>query len=123
MRKIILTVLGVILILGGCAHGYNKGPEITDEKLAQLIIGETRKSEVIVIFGGMPTNQIRNGDGSSSLTWAHTRIKRDFIFSQHDVSVTAITCIFDKDGILQNYSMVGHQNMQETWVDPGDFEK
>jgi len=101
------------MVLAGCAP-IHVGPEISHDKLNQLVVGKTTKSEVIAMFGALPTGQSRSSIGTSTLTWTHTR--KDYnpwIGIYLPAASDVVTVTFDKDDLVQSFNYGGYQGQRE----------
>jgi hypothetical protein len=114
MRNLFLALAIIMFMaLAGCGP-IHTGPQISHSKLDQLVIGKTTKSEVIALFGELPSTQSRTGSGLSTFTWIHTR--RDYnawLGVYLPAASDSVTVIFDKDDVVQDYSFAGMQNQRE----------
>jgi len=115
MRKVILALIMVAVMgLGGCSTHF--GPQIDHSKLNQLVIGQTTKSQVIALFGAMPSSQSKNGKtGLTTLTWVHARkdvhpVGLVYVPGARDI----VTAVFNKDDVLQDFTYIGSQNWGES---------
>lgn len=111
-------LLFLIVGLNGCGP-IHKGPQISHNKLSQVIEGKTTKAEVLALFGSFPTNQTRDSSGLTTLTWIHTRSDYNWVIGIYLPAATdTVTVVFDKNDIVQRYSYGGSQNSREVWHDP-----
>jgi hypothetical protein len=104
--------------LVGCGP-IHTGPLINHGKINQIVEGQTTKSEVIALFGNMPSTQTRDSSGTTTLTWVHTRSDYNYWLGIYlPAASDAVTVVFDRNDIVQRYSYGGHQNTREVWHEP-----
>jgi outer membrane protein assembly factor BamE (lipoprotein component of BamABCDE complex) len=114
MRKVILALIMVAVMgVAGCSQHF--GPKIDYSKLDQLVIGKTTKSQVVALFGAMPSSQSKNGKtGQSTLTWVHTRMDVNPALVYVPGATDTLTAVFDKDDVLQDFTYAGNQSWRTT---------
>lgn len=107
MKKLLLIVAAIYLV--GCAA---TGVEVKEESLADLKKGETTIQEVVAKIGN-PTTSTLNMDGSRTIMYVYassTTRPETFIpyvgafVGGADTKSNVVSLMFDKDGVLQNYT-------------------
>ena len=114
MQKMTLALLMLAIVaLAGCGP-IHTGPQISHNKLDNLVIGKTTKSEVIALFGELPSSQSRSGSGGSTLTWTHTRQDYNWWLGIYMPGASnVVTVVFDNNDIVRDYTFAGAQTGRE----------
>lgn len=98
MRKIITAGILAIL-LAGCA---TSGQRITQDKMDQVINGQTTRADLITLFGA-PTSETYNSDGSQLLAWGYAHIG----FMGIGTEVQSLAVKVGPDGRVDGFSRTG----------------
>ena len=108
MKKLLVTIFLLMFVLGCAATGV----EVKQESLTELKKGETTIPEVVSKFGE-PTTKTLNMDGTQTLMYAYyqsTVRPETFIpyigglVGGADTKVNSVILMFDKNGVLENFS-------------------
>ncbi|WPP47113.1 hypothetical protein [Pseudomonas sp. AN-1] len=98
MRKIMTAGL-MAMLLAGCA---SSGQRITQDKMDQVINGQTTRSDLITLFGA-PTTETYNSDGSQLLAWGYAHIG----FMGIGTEVQSLSVKVGPDGRVDGFSRTG----------------
>lgn len=94
--KGIISIFFALLMSACVSHGS----VISDQDLANLKIGITTKSEMMVKFG-KPVVKTMSSDGSEILAWSYVKAG-PFVAAE----VKSVSLTFDQSGKLTHYSVV-----------------
>lgn len=97
MLKRALVVIGVVLVLAGCA---SNGSRIDEQQVKQIVKGETTYEEMVSRFGN-PTSQSFTSEGNLQAMWYYIFVGP---FGA-GMKQQNLTVLFDSDNKVQRYVM------------------
>lgn len=124
----LLAILLVVLSVSACASGGNE--KVKDETISSVGTkvkkGVTTETQVKALYGE-PTNVSLTDGGSEVWTYEYSHVSAkavnfvpivNFFAAGHDVDKNQVVFIFDKDKVMQNYTV--HASQSEVHVGGDD---
>jgi outer membrane protein assembly factor BamE (lipoprotein component of BamABCDE complex) len=119
MKKSLLlsSLLSVLLFIQGCSiKSISHGSEITDQQIAQIEDGKTKKSDIFIKFGN--PSKVMDGEKAFFYSWTRGN-KNSFLGIGSGTAYSySLVVIFDDVGVVKSHKLT--RGATDSAVNVGD---
>lgn len=114
MRKagMIVVIVMMAALLHACAS--SSGVEMTQDKVKQIVIGQTTTDDMTRLFGP-PAGQSYDSSGKMMMNWFYVNAQPGFMIPS--VRAQSLSALFDEKGILEKYNITDNPEAGPRWGD------